>query len=109
MNPKTTIMLGAKRMLALGLLWLVAFGSPPAYAQNAPMSAATAVRTLNATVGKSTVLRLSSPASRVAIADPNIADVVLLGPREVYVLGKAVGTTNLTTWGQAGGAQPIDV
>jgi len=102
-------MLGAKKIAALGLIWLAMLGSPPAHAQSVDAGDSTSIRTLNAVVGKSSVLRLPSPATRVAIADPNIADVVLIGPREVYVLGKAVGSTNLTTWGSKGAAQPIDI
>jgi pilus assembly protein CpaC len=98
-----------RNALALFFVWLASVGSPPAHAQtDAPRQVMT-VRTLNAIVGRSTVLRLPAPVTRVAIADPVVADVVLLGPQEVYVLGKTVGTTNLTTWGHSGAAQAIDV
>jgi pilus assembly protein CpaC len=100
--------MGLRKALGLCLLWLATGGSPPAHAQDGT-TPSTSVRALKAIVGKSTVLRLPAPATRVAIADPAVADVVLLGPQEVYVLGKAVGNTNLTTWGHSGGAQAIDV
>jgi pilus assembly protein CpaC len=78
-------------------------------AQADPAGDITQVRRLEATMGKSTVIRLPTPVVRVSIADPAVADVVLLGPQEVYVLGKTVGNTNLTTWSKAGVAQAIDV
>jgi Flp pilus assembly secretin CpaC len=36
---------------------------------------------------------------RVSIANPEIADTVVISPRQIYLTAKAVGTTNLTLWG----------
>jgi pilus assembly protein CpaC len=36
---------------------------------------------------------------RVSLANPDIADTVVISPRQIYLTGKAVGTTNLTLWG----------
>jgi len=52
--------------------------------------------------GKSNIIRLPSPAARVAVGDNHVADVILLNPRELYVLGRAVGTTNLILWQKSG-------
>ena len=38
--------------------------------------------------GRSMILRLSRPAERVAIADPDVAEVVIISPQEVLVNGK---------------------
>jgi len=38
--------------------------------------------------GQSVLLELSAPAERVAIADPEVAEVVLINPREILVNGK---------------------
>jgi pilus assembly protein CpaC len=97
-----------QKALALSFVWLASLGSP-AHAQKDPPREAVTVRGLTAIVGRSTILKLPKPVTRVAIADPAVADVVLLSPQEVYVLGKAVGNTNLTTWGPSGVAQAIDV
>ena len=56
------------------------------------------VKKINLVVGKSIVLKIDGPASRVSIANPEIADIVLVSPKEVYVTGKAAGVTNLTIW-----------
>jgi pilus assembly protein CpaC len=96
-----------KQAFALVFVCLAMLAGTPAPAD--PASALTQVRRLEAIIGKSTVIRLPAPAVRVSIADPAIADVVLLGPQEVYVLGKAVGNTNLTTWSKGGIAQAIDL
>jgi pilus assembly protein CpaC len=48
--------------------------------------------------GKSIVLRSSDPISRVSIAAPEIADFLILSANEIYITGKAAGSTNLTLW-----------
>jgi pilus assembly protein CpaC len=48
--------------------------------------------------GKSIILRSSAPIKRVSIADPEIADFVILSAHEIYLKGKAAGITNLTLW-----------
>jgi pilus assembly protein CpaC len=49
-------------------------------------------------VGKSMVLRSPVPVKRISVAAPEIADFVLLSRREIYITGKAAGSTNLTLW-----------
>ena len=41
--------------------------------------------------------------------DPRIADVILLNPNEVYLLGRSVGTTNLILWNKSNDATIIDL
>ena len=53
---------------------------------------------LQLVVGKSIILRSDRPAKRVSIANPEIADFVLISPQEIYLTGKASGITNLTLW-----------
>lgn len=38
--------------------------------------------------GQAVIVRLNSPAERVAIADPEVADVVLVNPREILINGR---------------------
>jgi pilus assembly protein CpaC len=54
---------------------------------------------LNLTVGKSLVIDTPATVKRVSLADPEIADTVVISPRQIYLTGKAAGTTNLTLWG----------
>jgi pilus assembly protein CpaC len=44
------------------------------------------------------VLRTETPVKRISIANPEIADFNLLSPTEIYLTGKAAGTTNLSMW-----------
>lgn len=48
--------------------------------------------------GKSIIIRCEKPVKRVSIASPEIADFLMLSPRQIYLTGKAAGTTNLTLW-----------
>jgi pilus assembly protein CpaC len=53
---------------------------------------------LNLISGKSAILKSPLPIKRVSIADPEIADLLLLSSHEIYLTGKTAGTTNLTLW-----------
>ncbi|MDR3409616.1 MAG: type II and III secretion system protein family protein [Formivibrio sp.] len=64
---------------------------------------------ISATVGKSTLLRLPEPASRISVGSPEIADVILLNPSEIYLLGKKVGSTNIILWSKTGQSTIVDV
>lgn len=65
--------------------------------------------TINALLGKATLIRLPEPIERISVANPAIADVTLISPREVYLLGKDLGTTNVIVWAKAGPATIMDV
>ena len=64
---------------------------------------------INLSEGKSTLMRLPSPASRLSVGDARIADVILLNPSEVYLLGKSVGSTNLILWNKDNDATIMDI
>ena len=51
-------------------------------------------------VGKSTVLDMPVAIKRASLADPLIADAIVLSPKQIYVTGKNYGSTNLTLWGK---------
>jgi pilus assembly protein CpaC len=50
--------------------------------------------------GQSQVIVAPWPATHVAVADPKIADVQVLNPQQVLILGKAPGTTDLLLLGE---------
>lgn len=50
---------------------------------------------LNVVTSKSTVILLSEPASTIFIANPEIADVQVVTPTRVMILGKKIGETTL--------------
>ena len=47
---------------------------------------------------KSRVVALNSPATRVSVGNPDVADILILRSTELYVLGKDLGTTNILLW-----------
>jgi pilus assembly protein CpaC len=64
---------------------------------------------MNLTVGKSTLLRLPEAIERMSVGNPAIADVTPISERELYLLGKDLGTTNLIIWSKNGQATVIDI
>lgn len=64
---------------------------------------------INLVIGKSTILRLPSPAARISVGNPVVADINLINPREAYLLGKEIGSTNLIIWTRDGTATVIDI
>jgi pilus assembly protein CpaC len=64
---------------------------------------------LQLTVGKTALVRLPADASRLSIGNPEVADVMLINPREVYLLGRKFGSTNLFVWTKNGRTTLIDI
>ncbi len=58
---------------------------------------------LDLVVGKSIVIESPVAIERASIANPDTADALVLSPRQVYVSGKSIGSTNLTLWREGGG------
>lgn len=50
-------------------------------------------------VGKSLTLTSTAAIKRASVVSPEIADVVVISQTQVYLTGKAPGTTSLTFWG----------
>ncbi len=53
---------------------------------------------MTVTVGKSVVIDSGTPVKRVSLAAPDVADALVLSPRQVYITGKNPGVTTLTLW-----------
>jgi len=51
-------------------------------------------------VGASQIVHSPWPVARVSITSPEIADVQVLTPRQVLVIGKSIGRTDLTLWSE---------
>jgi pilus assembly protein CpaC len=64
---------------------------------------------LRLTAGKSMLLQLSEKAERLSVGNPDVADVVLINPREIYLLGKKSGHTNLLVWTAQGSTTLRDI
>ena len=55
-------------------------------------------KTIELVVGKSVILKAARATKRVSVANPDIADILLVSPHQIYVTGKATGITNLILW-----------
>ncbi len=64
-------------------------------------------RVLQLVVGKSQIIDASVPIKRASMANPEVADTVVLSPTQLYVVAKAVGETNLTLWNSKGHVMSI--
>jgi pilus assembly protein CpaC len=49
-------------------------------------------------LNQSRVITLRGTTARVSVANPEIADILVIDPRQVYVVGKQLGTTNVVLW-----------
>jgi pilus assembly protein CpaC len=51
------------------------------------------------TAGRSTVLTTDFDVTRIAVTNPDVADAVVVEPREILIDGKSAGTVSLIVWG----------
>lgn len=70
-------------------------------------SGADAVRTIDLEVGRSVLIRTDFAVKRVSVGDPGVADVVVLGQRDLQLVAKHAGSTNVLLWDTAGRAQSV--
>lgn len=60
-------------------------------------------------LGKSRLYKYASPITRISVGDASIADVMVVNPTQIYLLGKKVGSTNVFLWHAAGDISTLDV
>lgn len=80
-----------------------------AHASDLPAAESQSVKQLNLLVGKSLVLKSREAVKRISIADPDVADFVLISPNEIYLTGKSAGATNMTLWHKDGNYKIFDL
>ena len=59
-------------------------------------------QSLDLTIGTSKIIETPKKFKRASLAEPEIADTIVLSTNQVYVTAKKLGTTTLTLWGQDG-------
>ncbi len=55
-------------------------------------------QTIIVPIDKSRIVDLRETVARVSIANPAIADILVINPRQLYINGKELGTTNMILW-----------
>ncbi|CAG9245444.1 Pilus assembly protein CpaC [Paraburkholderia unamae] len=60
-------------------------------------------------LGKSTLVPIDEPVRNRTLGNPEIAQATMVSPQTLYIVGQAVGTTNMIIQGKSGACQVIDV
>lgn len=81
----------------------------PAVQKQEAAPPAEAPEVLHLLVGRSLVISSPSRLRRVSIADPNIADAVIVNPNQILINGKAPGGVSLVLWDESGQSQTFEV
>jgi pilus assembly protein CpaC len=84
----------AVSVLCLGLL----VGAPAWAALPEPEAAKAPAKTLSLYANQSVLLDSAFDIRRISIARPETADVMVVSPRQIVVIGKSAGTTTLIYW-----------
>src|SRR5437764_9410128 len=64
---------------------------------------------LHILVGKSVVVNVQAPITRVLSSNPAVIETLATSPTEIVVEGRAAGSSSLILWDQSGRSQMLDV
>lgn len=95
---------GGRIIPALAFIWWL-----PAAAHAAEGAPSQEAKPVHVKANQSALLESANPIRRVSIAKPEIADVEVVSPRQVLVIGKVTGTTSLIYWGESEKPEFFDV
>jgi pilus assembly protein CpaC len=74
-----------------------------------PAAAQTEGQAFHVFVGKSVVINMQAPVTRILSSNPAVIDTLATSPTQVVVEGKAPGVSNLILWDSGGHSQILDV
>lgn len=74
-----------------------------------PLGAQSEGQALHIFVGKSVVINLQTPVTRILSSNPAVIDTLATSPTQVVVEGKAPGASSLILWDTGGHSQMLDV
>src|SRR5260370_26035903 len=87
-------------LLVLGIAVLLA---------RVPAAAQAEGQALHVFVGKSVVINLQSPVTRILSSNPAVIDTLATSPTQIVVEGKTAGSSSLILWDATGHSQMLDV
>ncbi len=96
-----------RSLVAAGLALQLGFAVATPAAAEVFASESVRSRTIVVPRNKSAAFRLDAPASKIVVAQPDMAQIVATTDRSFYVRGKALGSTNLLIYGAAGQLQEV--
>ncbi len=92
---------------ALAAAATLAFWVLPSFAQTGAAAPAASTAPLRVTLNHAAVVSYEGAGATALIADPNVADIVTERGNVLFVLGRAIGTTNLLVY-DAGGRRLLE-
>lgn len=98
------------RTFALGQLktWLPILGIVVLLVRM-PAAAQAEGQALHVFVGKSVVINLQAPVTRILSSNPSVIDTLATSPTQIVVEGKTAGSSSLILWDATGHSQMLDV
>lgn len=98
-------------VIRFGTFALLLAAASPTWAESTDASGIhSGHRHLTIVLGTAMVVESPVPLKRVSLVNPDVADAIVLSPREIYLTGKAPGRTTVTLWPQLGpSSSSIDV
>src|SRR6266513_1548532 len=98
------------RTFALGQLkiFIAALGVAVLLA-SIPVAAQSEGQALHVFVGKSVVINVQAPITRILSSNPAVIDTLATSPTQIVVEGKAAGSSSLIFWDTTGHSQMLDV
>ena len=97
-----TFALGKIKGTLVGTWLAISLASMPAGAQ-------TEGQALHVFVGKSVVINVQAPVTRILSSNPAVIDTLATSPKQIVVEGKAPGSSSLILWDAEGRSQMLDV
>lgn len=97
-------MQGIRNVTSVVVLLLSSWSMLPAVLQAAEMQPGVAampaanVSTVQVPIYKSRVLSTRAPVKKVSVGNPEIADILVTSPTQLYLLGRSLGSTNVLLW-----------
>jgi pilus assembly protein CpaC len=89
--------------------WSAPAGSPPQPAAQAAQATPATPGDLHLLVGHSLVITSPVRLTRVSVADPDIADAIVVVPNQLLINGKKAGAVSLVLWDENGQTQSFDL
>ncbi|KFX69236.1 pilus assembly protein CpaC [Pseudomonas taeanensis MS-3] len=93
-----------RKVAAVAVLLLGSWSMLPAVLQAAETQSGVAampaanVSTVQVPIYKSRVLSTRAPVKKVSVGNPEIADILVTSPTQLYLLGRSLGSTNVLLW-----------
>ncbi|MGI9285752.1 MAG: type II and III secretion system protein family protein [Pseudomonadales bacterium] len=85
-------------VISIALIGLAASNNACASEHDALLSFGSESENVTVPLYKSRLIRLNQPTKKISVGNPEIADILILRSRQLYIQGKDLGTTNVLLW-----------